>query len=152
MIRPGFSFYKVTSDTGIVPGDIVTRFKLTNDEIIQGGQFFSLSLSPGYTYTLVFLKNAYINAAAFPGVSWVTYSYEGKNDSYSRSDFVFQLGLRVAVGYNTRKWYIGGSLITGFNDLRSPWSNSSFFYDVSQFRFWGGLRFDVFRKKKKNNS
>ena len=151
MIRPGFSYYTVTSDTGIIPGEVVSRYKLKNDEIIHGGQFFSLSLSPGYTYTVIFLKNVYINAAVFPGVSWTTYSYRGKNDSFSRSDFVFQLGLRVAAGYNTRKWYIGGSVITGFNDLNLSWSNSSFFYDVSQFRFWGGVRFDIFRKKKKNN-
>ncbi|MCX6242544.1 MAG: DUF4421 family protein [Bacteroidetes bacterium] len=151
MIRPGISFYKVTSDTGIIPGELIKLFKMDKDELLKGGRFYSFSLAPGYAYTLVFLKHAYVNAAAFPGVSWLSYSYEGKYDNYSRSDFVFQLGLRVAIGFNTTRWYIGGALITGFNDLNSSWSNSSFFYDVSQFRFWGGMRFDIFRKKKKNN-
>ncbi len=152
MIRPGFSFYKVSSDSGIVPKELTKNYKLQKDELVKGGRFYSVSLAPGYSYTFVFLKHAYFNAAAFPGVSWVSYSYEGKYDNYSRSDFVFQLGLRVALGFNTTKWYVGGTLITGFNDLKSPWSSSSFFYDVSQFRVWGGVRFDVFRKHKKNNS
>ena len=151
MIRPGISYYSISSDTGIIPGEIINIYHIKHDEIITRGQFYSISLAPGYSYTLIFLKNAYINAAVFPGVSWVTYSYDGKYDSYSRADFVFQLGLRVAAGYNTKKWYVGGSVITSFNDLDASWSNSSFFYDVSQFRFWGGVRFDIFRKKNKNN-
>lgn len=150
MIRPGFSFFEVSSDTGIIPGEIIRNFKLAPDEIIKQGKFYNISLAPGYTYTFVFLKHVYFNAAVFPGVAWLSYSYKGKSNTYSRSDFIFQLGIRLALGYNTKKWYIGGAVITGFNDLDAPWSNSSFFYDVSQFRIWGGMRFDIFRKKKKN--
>ena len=150
MIRPGFSYFQVSSDTGIIPGEIIKTYKLAPDEIIKEGDFYSISLAPGYSYTFVFLKRIYFNAAVFPGVAWLSYSYKGKNDNYSRSDFIFQLGIRLAAGYNTKKWYIGGAVITGFNDLDAPWSNSSFFYDVSQFRIWGGMRFDIFRKKKKN--
>jgi len=158
MIRPGISFVELYSDTGIIPGELIYRHKLDHEEIIKRGQFLSLSLAPGYSYTFIFLKNAYINAAVFPGVSLISYSYRTKadlfsrSDVYSRSDFVFQLGLKIAAGYNTKKWYVGGSIITSFNDLDASWSNSSFFYDVSQFRVWGGMRFDVFRKKKKNNT
>jgi len=39
-----------------------------------------------------------------------------------------------------------------YQDAEFTVSSSSFFYDVSQFRVWGGMRFDVFRKQKKNNS
>jgi len=152
MVRPGFSYYEVSSDTGIIPGELIESYKLASDERVKGGRFYSFSLSPGYAYTFVFLKDVYISAAVFPGVAWLTYSYYARSMLYSREDFVFQLGLRVAAGYNSKKWYIGGALITSFNDLNTPWSNSSFFYDVSQFRIWGGMRFDVFRKKKKNNS
>ncbi|MCX6283856.1 MAG: DUF4421 family protein [Bacteroidetes bacterium] len=151
MVRPGFSFYEVSSDTGIIPGELRSKYHLANDEVVAGGRFFSFSLAPGYAYTLVFLKHAYISAAAFPGVAWLTYTYDAKGRSYSREDFVFQLGLRFATGFNSKKWYIGGAIIAGLNDLNTSWSNSSFFYDVSQFRIWGGVRFDVFRKKKKNN-
>jgi len=151
MVRPGFSFYEVSSDTGIIPGELRSKYHLASDEIVASGRFYSISLAPGYAYTFVFLKNAYVSAAVFPGVAWLTYSYDAKAKRYSREDFVFQLGLRFAAGFNSRKWYIGGAIITGFNDLDASWSNSSFFYDVSQFRIWGGMRFDVFRKKKKNN-
>lgn len=150
MIRPGFSYFQVSSDTGIIPGELIRAYKLAPDEQIKEGDFYSISLAPGYSYTFVFLKHMYLNAAVFPGVAWLSYSYKGKYNDYSRSDFVFQLGVKLALGYNTKKWYLGGAIITGFNDLDAPWSNSSFFYDVSQFRIWGGARFDIFRKKKKN--
>ncbi|MCX6280970.1 MAG: DUF4421 family protein [Bacteroidetes bacterium] len=152
MVRPGFSFFEMTSDTGIIPGNIISTYKLAKDEVVKSGRFYSFSLAPGYTYTLVFLKNIYINAAVFPGVSFITYSYETRNKTIVHEDFVFQLGLRLAAGFNAKRWYLGGALITGFNDLDAPWSNSSFFYDVSQFRIWGGMRFDVFRKKTKTNN
>jgi len=102
MIRPGFSFFEVTSDTGIIPGTIVTTYKLAKNEVVKGGRFFSFSLAPGYTYTLVFLRNVYINAAVFPGVSMITYSYHTRDNKYYHEDFVFQVGIRIAAGFNTR--------------------------------------------------
>lgn len=151
MVRPGFSYYQVTSDSGLIPPELVEKYQIPANELILGGNFYSISLAPGYSYTFVFLKNGYVNLAAFPGVSYSSYVYNTEMNEFSGHDFIFNLGLRVAAGYNNTKWFIGAAWITGFNDLDAYWSKSSFFYDVSQIRLWGGVRFDVFSRKKKKN-
>ncbi len=47
------------------------------------------------------------------------------------------------------KWFLGSSVQTGFNEVPDKLNNALFSYDGAQFRFWGGTRFDIFKKKKK---
>jgi hypothetical protein len=121
---------------------------LTN--LVTGGEFYSLGLSPGYVYTFVFLKNMYITAAAFPGVAAQFASYSNELAAHSNFEFSFQLSARLALGYNSGKWFLGGSVQMGFNEIPDKLNNALFSYDVAQFRFWGGTRFDIFKKKKKS--
>jgi hypothetical protein len=151
MVRPGFTYYELSSDNGIIPPELQQRFHIRNSEMVTGGKFYSFSLAPGYSYTFIFLKNAYVNLAAFPGVSFTSYVYQTRVNEFAGQDFMFFISLRAALGYNSRKWYVGGAVITGFNDMNTYWSSSSFFFDLSQFRIWGGLRFDLFRRKRNNS-
>jgi len=148
MVRPSFLLYKINSDNGIIPSELISKYQIAISNQITKGEFYSVGLSPGYAYTLVFLKNFYITAALFPGVAAQFYSYSHESGQSSGSEFNFQLSGRFAAGYNSEKWFLGGSVQTGFNEVPDKLSNAAFTYDVAQFRLWGGLRFDVFRKKK----
>jgi hypothetical protein len=76
-------------------------------------------------------------------------SFSSKIDIYTDFEFTFQLSGRFAIGYNSDKWFLGGSFQTGFNEVPDKLNNASFSYGVAQFRIWGGTRFDIFKKKKK---
>ena len=149
VVMPSFLYYRISSDHGIIPAEIVDEYHIPVTNLITGGEFYSLGLSPGYGYTFVFLKNFYLTAAVFPGVAAQFASFSNQLDVYSNFEFSFQLSGRFALGYNSDKWFLGGSIQTGFNEV--PDNNALFNYDVAQFRFWGGTRFDIFKKKKKGH-
>jgi len=148
VVRPSFLYYLVSSDQGIIPPEIVTGYKIPASKLITRGEFYSLGLSPGYIYTLVFLKNCYITAAVFPGVAAQFASFSNERSEYYNFEFTFQLSGRLVLGYNSDKWFLGASVQTGFNEIPDLLSNALSTYTVAQFRLWGGTRFDIFRKKK----
>lgn len=148
LVRPAFIYYRISSDQGIIPPGVMEKYHAPLNKQIVKGTFYSVELAPGYAYTLVFLKNLYFTAAVFPGVAAQFSSYSNDVDIYDDFEFAFQLSGRFAVGYNSDKWFIGGSVQSGFNEIPSLLNKTMFSYDVTQFRIWGGTRFDIFRKKK----
>lgn len=148
MIRPAFLFYQISSDHGIIPAEIIDTYHIPFTNLVTSGRFYSLGLSPGYVYTLVFLKNFYLTAAAFPGVAGLYSIYKDEHNDYSHFELTFQLSGRVVLGYNSDKWFLGCAVQTGFNEVPDKLNNVLFSYDVAQIRLWGGTRFDIFRKKK----
>jgi hypothetical protein len=149
IVRPSFLYYRITSDNGIIPAGIVDEFHIPLANLVTSGKFYSIGLSPGYVYTLVFLKDFYVTAAAFTGVAAQFSEYTNEVNTYSGFEFAFQLSGRFALGYNSNKWFLGASVQTGFNEIPDKLSNALFSYDVAQFRIWGGTRFDIFRNRKK---
>lgn len=147
MIRPAFLYYRISSDHGIIPAEIVDAYHIPFTNLVTSGTFYSLGLSPGYVYTLVFLKNFYLMVAAFPGAAAQFSSYRNEYNGYTKYEFTFQLSGRIAFGYNSDKWFLGCSVQTGFNEVPDKLSNALFNYDVALIRLWGGTRFDIFRKK-----
>ncbi len=148
MIRPSFLYYQISSSNGLIPAEMAYDYHIPVSNSIKRGEIYSVGLSPGYAYTLVFLKNFYLTAVVFPGVAAQFSSFGNDMTGTSESEFVFQLSGRFALGYNSSKWFLGGSVQTGFNEVPSQLSNARFYYDVAQFRIWGGTRFDIFKKKK----
>ncbi|MEI7980990.1 MAG: DUF4421 family protein [Bacteroidota bacterium] len=149
VVRPAFLYYRISSDKGIIPAEIVDIYQIPITNLITKGEFYSIGLAPGYAYTFVFLKHFYLTAAAFPGIAAQFSSFSNAHDSYTDFEFTFQLSGRFAFGYNSDKWFLGCSVQTGFTEIPDKLSNAMFSYDVAQIRLWGGTRFDIFRKKKK---
>jgi hypothetical protein len=147
VVRPAFLYYKVTSPNGIIPQELIDEYQIPAAGLVSDGKFYSLELSPGYVYTLVFLGNCYLTAALFPGVAAQYSTFRNNETAYTDFEFTFQLSGRFAMGYNSDKWFLGGSFQTGFNELPNQLNHARFSYDVSQFRFWGGTRFSIFKKK-----
>ena len=150
VVRPAFLYYRISSEHGIIPLEIIEAYQIPASNLVKKGEFYSIELAPGYAYTLVFLENFYLTAAVFPGVAAQFSSFSNELYDYTDFAFAFQLSGRFALGYNSDKWFLGASVQTGFNEIPAKLNNAMFSYDVAQFRLWGGTRFDIFRKKKKN--
>ncbi|HTX89298.1 MAG TPA: DUF4421 family protein [Bacteroidales bacterium] len=149
IISPFFYYYSIQSPGGILPQELINDYQIRNYEILTSGDFYAFGLAPGYTYSFIFLKYFYINAALSPGVYWQHASYNTLAAPNTTLDISFFLNGRLAAGYNNGKWFIGLSVITGFSDIPSLYAGSKFYYNVTQMRLWGGTRFDWFRKKSK---
>jgi len=151
LVRPAFLYYSISSDQGIIPLEIINTYKIPAENLIKNSKFYSLGIAPGYAYTLVFLRNFYLTAALFPGIAAHYSTFSNKQQVYSDFEFTFQISGRFAIGYNSDKWFLGGAFQTGFNEVPDKLTNALFSYNIEQFRFWGGTRFDIFRKKKKTH-
>jgi hypothetical protein len=149
VVRPAFLYYRISSDHGIIPPDIEDVFRVPKVNLVTFAKIYTVGISPGYAYSFVFLKNVYVTGAVFPGVaakfSTLSNGIKVQNDF----EFVFQLGGRFALGYNSDKWFIGGSVQAGFNEIPAWLSGTLLSYDVAQIRFWVGTRLDLFNRKRK---
>ncbi|MEI6899290.1 MAG: DUF4421 family protein [Bacteroidota bacterium] len=145
VLRPSFLFYHISSDHGIIPQEFVNEYHIPSSKLISDGKFYSLGLSPGYIYTLVFLKHFYLTGALFPGIAGQYSKYRNDLNRTTDFGFAFQLSGRFAIGYNSKNWFLGGSYQTGFNEIPDKLIQSVASYGIAQFRFWGGMRFDVFK-------
>ena len=149
VVRPSFLYNLISSDNGIIPPGIIANYNLPSSSQISGGTFYCLGISPGYIYTLVFLKNFSCTAVVFPGIAAQFSTFNNETGKQTNTEIIFQLSGWFTLGYNSDKWFLGASVQEGFNDIPNKLNEALFNYDVAQFRFWGGTRFDVFRKKKK---
>lgn len=149
VVRPSFLYYQIDSEKGIIPSDLADSLIIPGSSQILSGEVVTLGLSPGYSYTQIFLKNFYISGTVFPGVFWQTNSYKTMSNDHIDSDFSFHLSGRFALGYNSDVWFIGGSVSAGLNDMPAELNKALFNYEVAQYRIWAGTRFDLFRGKKK---
>jgi len=146
IVKPLFRYYHIKSDTGIIPGPVLDIYSASGENILSGN-FFTLGLGPGYAYTLVFLKDFYITADAIMEVNWSFYNYTSTDSIYISNGFSFPGSIRVALGYNSDKWFIGASyLSTIFNFQPSHRMQDDFHYHLTQIRFWVGTRFDAFKR------
>ncbi len=149
IVKPLIRYYHIKSDTGIIPGPVLDIYSPSGENILSGN-FFTLGLGPGYTYTLVFLKDFYITADAMMEVNWSFYNYTSTDSIYISNGFSFPGSIRVALGYNSDKWFIGASyLSTIFNFQPSHRMQDDFHYHLTQIRFWVGTRFDAFKRRNK---
>lgn len=149
ILRPNFQFSYLDTKGGLLPPDFMNDMSLDPNENIDHGNIFSLGIAPGYSYTLVFLKDFYLNGGLFAGISWANIDAYTPGGKVNKNNFNFQFSPRVAFGYNSSKWFIGASGVGGF--LRASFFDyNNFFIDAPMLRFWVGTRFGFHKKHKKN--
>ena len=146
IVKPTFRYYYVNSDTGIIPSKILEIYSLRQENIISGN-FYTLGLGPGYIYTFVFGKNFYLTAGGQLDMNWSSYDYNTTGRSFHSTGFSFPVSVRIALGYNSDKWFIGASyLSTLYYFQPGQRVQDDFHYHLTQIRFWVGTRFDAFKR------
>jgi hypothetical protein len=149
MTRLSFSYGNIKTDSGLIPPQLLHDRGFDSLLNLERGSYYLAGFAPGYGYTVVFLKNFYVNADAFLGFGWSFLSGRNTTGEEARTNgFALQFNPRLAAGYNSGKWYIGGSAVMGIWQF-SALSDYSLLYDTPQFRFWVGTRFDLHKKKNK---
>lgn len=109
ILTASYSYYRIHSDTGVVPQELFTYFP--EDSRITNGSFHSMSIMPGYSYTLVGLQRLFVTFAPSVGpmLQFQTYSVANSPVEQTRTDVVPRAMLKAGFGFNSRKFFIGYS-------------------------------------------
>jgi Domain of unknown function (DUF4421) len=142
------SSYSIAADSVIVPDTIKKYFQ--TDIQFKEASAFTWGFSCGYTYTLVFAKNWFVNIYTLPGlVVQQYYSINNLNQKLqSKVNIGGALQSRFSIGYNRKNYFIGISWMNT-NFLIDNDKKSAFGYKSGVFRFYYGHRFDVRKILKK---
>ena len=148
------SAFNLNSDSGLVTGKY--KHYLTGYSNISYSSTFNAGLSIGYIYTLTIRKHWYITASFNPGLSYLHYESRasgpkdttaGSKDSTYHVNVAANLGLRIqsriALGYNSPKWYFGMAFAGDTFYQDETISKSNVAYTVGSAKFYLGYRFDV---------
>lgn len=104
-----FGIFKFLADSSLVPGP---EGAANSTEVhVQAGKFTTLGILPGYTYNFV-VKDFYLNLSfsAGPANIWTrSTTAEGTDTAVKIRPVV---GARVAVGYNSEKFFCGFSMVS----------------------------------------
>jgi hypothetical protein len=142
ILTGSYSFYRISSDTGIVPGEIFSY--VVPGARITSGDFNSVSIMPGYSFTLVGLQRFFITMAPSlgPMLQHQSYTVDNGNKEKQRSDIVPRAMLKGGFGFNSRKFYIGYSGI--IDSYIVPLSEGQFVnYFISSNSIYLGIRIGV---------
>lgn len=142
------SLYAIDADSLIFPDSL--RYKFKEEVQFKTAGSITWGISCGYTYTLIFGKNWFVNIYTLPGLAvqqyYSTNAYDQK--SHSNTSIGASLQSRFSLGYNKKRYFIGIS-----------WTNTQYFVDNNKmsslnykngcFRFYYGHRFDLRKMLKK---
>ncbi|MES2560797.1 MAG: DUF4421 family protein [Bacteroidota bacterium] len=142
ILTVSYSYYQLKSDTGIVPS--LAFAEVPPESRITDGSFNSVSLMPGYSFTLVGFKRLFFTLSPSFGIMAQQQSYliENATDTKSVIDVVPRAMSRLALGYNGKRFYTGfSSIIDTYN---VPLANKDFLmYTIGGGSFYIGYRLAV---------
>jgi hypothetical protein len=108
ILTGSYSFYRIFSDTGVIPMELYPYFP--EETRLTEGSFHSMSIMPGYSYTLVGLQRFFITFAPSLGPMLQFQSYSVTNSvEQTRTNIVPRAMLKAGFGFNSRKFFIGYS-------------------------------------------
>ncbi len=142
------SLYAIDADSVIFPDSVKYKFK--EDVQFKNAGSITWGISCGYTYTLIFGKNWFVNLYTLPGLAvqqfYSTNAFDQKSHSNTAIGAILQS--RFSIGYNKRSYFIGISW-TNTNYFVNNDKKSSLNYQNGCFRFYYGHRFDLRKVLKK---
>lgn len=150
LLMVSYSYFKLDSDTGFIPGDIQSEIPLSSQ--IIDAQFHSISIMPGYAYTLVFAKKFFCTLAPSVGLmtQFQNYTTRGTTEKGQTDGNVFYpRGMaRAAIGYNASKWYWGASAIVD-NYIAQLAEKDVLVYNIGSANIYVGFRINVPKRFKR---
>lgn len=138
------SSFTASGDSAILGQQYLARFG--DDALVQDIRTTSLSVAPGYTYSLIF-KGFFLNGtlAVGPAYNWVKYAEADAPDEFGTKFNVF-VAARLGIGYNGDRFFGGLSVMnqstTARLDKAELNSSNGIFKMVFGYRIkeWGFLR------------
>ena len=132
------NFDEVDSPEGFIPQEYPDS--VANDFDIKSFRYFATGITIGYMYTWVISKRFFVSGSFIPGFGYKDIKLtDGAGESGIERHPHAQLLLRVAVGYEYKRFYAG---LTGLSLIRNiKYKDYNIDLATEQLRFTIGLRF-----------
>lgn len=146
MINGSLNYFNLSADSSIVPKEI-DILNFSPEAKIKNGDFYNLSLMPGYGHTFVAYKNWFLTLSAYAGINFQQQQYTSelkdfKSQVFSQFEFIPRAMGRAGVGYNSTRFFAG---INGVFDMYNlPLGKSEFIkYSVGSASAYLGFHFNL---------
>lgn len=115
LVTGNLNTFRLFADSAIVTNQNNSK---SNDSNLRLMRYTTLSIAGGYTYTLVY-KSFFLNGALSlgPAHNWILYSGPDGEDKYDIAINTFS-DVRVALGYNSDRFFGGMSLVSQSRNIR----------------------------------
>ncbi len=143
LVAPAFQINRLQAQSSLIPKDYSDLYGIFDEDELVRGRFNFVGVFAGYSYTLVFLKQFYVNLAMLPGAFLQYYDYHTETEHYNRNKAYLLWTSRFAAGYNGKSWFAGMGGVSGFNNALLPLNTSAYALGVEQFRIWIGTRINL---------
>ncbi len=135
------NYYKIRGDSSI----LITRIdkQALEETRLKDGSFYSVSLMPGYAFTLVAFKHAYFNFSPAVGIMLQSQDYLTEHDvNIERWVLIPRAMARTGIGYADRRFYSGISMVADAYSIPLA-KNLQLNYVIGNITFYTGMRLSV---------
>jgi hypothetical protein len=143
-----YSYFEASGSPSLVTFPFRSSFDTVS--FIRGVHMHNFGINLGYIYTLVFLKECYATASFVQGIGarQVRYTRDDNLNNSQLAGGADRLNVRLALGYNNGRYFIGTMEILNYYFLRGK-LNPTFDYSFGKFMIYIGYRFSVLKKERK---
>lgn len=106
---PFFRYFRMDADSSLIISEAEVSFDTSQD--FRGSEYIRVGVSAGYGYTLVLGKRVFASLSMVLGLGPEIKKTPAINGQSATTDtkITGQLGLRMALGYNSERFYFGAS-------------------------------------------
>jgi hypothetical protein len=94
------------------------------DTGFKSGNFTSFGISPGYAHTFIFRRDIYITPSICLGTGIMRKSYRVTVGERNKLGSFIKVNFRLAVGYNSERWFYGVALVVDATSTASSLGGS----------------------------
>jgi len=111
MINASMNYFNIRADSSIVPKEVDFQ-KFSTEAKIKRGDFYNLSIMPGYGHTFVAFKNWFLTLSAYGGINFQQQYFsselkDNRNVAFDQFEFIPRAMARVGLGYNSHRFFCG---------------------------------------------
>lgn len=115
ILTASLGYFRAAGDSSFIPSD--TKIDFNPKAYFNENDFYTFSITPGYSYTLTNRKGLYASLGV-SGLIGLQY-YEGRAKDLFEGGFNYFLKAiaRASAGYDSKKWIIGAALTTDIQGM-----------------------------------
>jgi hypothetical protein len=145
ILNGSINYFNVRADSSIVPKEI-DIMKFSPEAKIKQGDFYNLSIMPGYGHTFVAFQRFFFTVSICAGMNFqqqhYTSEFKNGNQVFNQFEFIPRALGRTGIGYNSNKFFTGLSVVADVYNLPLG-KNERIGYSIGSANIYFGYHFNL---------
>lgn len=145
ILNGSINYFKLSADSSIVSKEI-DIMKFSPEAKLKTGDFYNLSLMPGYGHTFVAFQKLFLTLSICMGLNfqqqYYTSEFKSGNQSFQEFEFIPRALGRAGFGYNSNKFFTGLNVVADVYNLPLG-KNERIAYSVGSANLYFGYHFNL---------